>query len=81
MESGIQNLPLGTKFSCTLEDCRDLLTVEASRDYDGSLNVLFAIPYGSTDSLMDLYTIDYYPLFDKETGMYILFLHPNMHIC
>ena len=61
-------LPEGTKFGCqTSMECKEIIEVKASV-VEESLTVLFAIPYVTLDSALDLYTVNYISMLDMETG-------------
>lgn len=68
MNGAVETLPVGMKFACdTFFECQEVIRVQATVNQDG-LTLLFSIPYGSYDSSMEIYSIEYFPLYDKETG-------------
>jgi hypothetical protein len=61
-------LPDGSKFSCeTSMECHEIVEIKASVQ-EQTLTVLFAIPFTTLDSALDLYAVNYNSMLDIETG-------------
>jgi hypothetical protein len=73
LENGKKNLPSGNSFPCgkDIYSCYDIILAEAITD-GSDLVIVFAIPYSSADSILELHSIVKYPVFDSSSGLCLI---------
>jgi hypothetical protein len=73
LENGRINLPSGYSFPCgkDIYSCYDIIQAEAFTD-GPDLVIVFAIPYSSADSILELHSIVKYPVYDSSSGLCLI---------
>jgi hypothetical protein len=67
MSSARESIPEGCLLACdTYMECRQIIQMKASvKNY--MMTLLVTLPYGSMDSVFNLYENTFYPLYDQDT--------------